>query len=54
MSSPFSDANGLLRVDPARMGDDILPALEMAGETELPTVDEFLDSSFLEEAHSLS
>ena len=54
MTSPFTDANGLLMVDPARMSDEILPALETAGETGLPTVEEFLDSSYLEEAHSLS
>ena len=41
-------------IDPARMSDEILPALETAGETGLPTVDEILDSSYLEEAHSLS
>ncbi len=54
MTSPYTDANGLLMVDPARMGDEILPALETAGETGLPTVEEFLDSSYLEEAHKLS
>ena len=34
------------RRDPSR--------LETAGETGLPTVEEFLDSSYLEEAHKLS
>ena len=38
MTSPFTDANGLLSVDPARMGDEILPALETAGAT-VPAVD---------------
>ncbi len=52
MDSPFTDANGILSVDPARMGDEVLPALATAGETELPTVEEFLDTSFLEEAHA--
>ncbi len=54
MPSAFTDANGLLSVDPARVADEILPALETAGETGLPTVDEILDTSYLEEAHSLS
>jgi len=54
LTSPFTDANGLLMVDPARMSDEILPALETAGETGLPTVEEILDSSYLEQAHSLS
>jgi hypothetical protein len=34
------------------MGDEVLPVLETAGETDLPTVEEFLDTSFLEEAHA--
>jgi ABC-type nitrate/sulfonate/bicarbonate transport system substrate-binding protein len=54
MPSAFTDANGLLSIDPARVADEILPALETAGETGLPTVDEILDTSYLEEAHSLS
>ena len=53
MTSPFTDANGLLSVDPARMGDEILPALETAGET-VAGVDEILDTTYLEEAHTLS
>ena len=52
MDSPYTDANGILSVDPARMGDEVLPVLETAGETDLPTVEEFLDTSFLEEAHA--
>jgi ABC-type nitrate/sulfonate/bicarbonate transport system substrate-binding protein len=54
MPSAFTDANGLLSIDPARVSDEILPALETAGETGLPTVDELVDTSYLEEAHSLS
>jgi hypothetical protein len=53
MDSPFTETNGILSVDPARMGDEVLVALETAGETDLPTVEEFLDTSFLEEAHAL-
>jgi ABC-type nitrate/sulfonate/bicarbonate transport system substrate-binding protein len=51
MTGPFTEANGLLSVDPARMGDEVLPALETAGTTDLPSVEEFLDTSLLEEAH---
>ena len=52
MDSPFTDEHGILSVDPARMADEVLPVLETAGETDLPTVEEFLDTSFLEEAHA--
>jgi ABC-type nitrate/sulfonate/bicarbonate transport system substrate-binding protein len=52
MDSPYTDEHGILSVDPARMGDEVLPVLATAGETDLPTVDEFLDTSFLEEAHA--
>jgi ABC-type nitrate/sulfonate/bicarbonate transport system substrate-binding protein len=52
MDSPYTDEHGILSVDPARMGDEVLPVLETAGETDLPTVEEFLDTSFLEEAHA--
>jgi ABC-type nitrate/sulfonate/bicarbonate transport system substrate-binding protein len=54
MPSAFTDANGLLSIDPERVSGEILPALETAGETDLPTVDEILDTTYLEEAHSLS
>ena len=53
MDSDFTEANGLLAVDPERMENEILPALETSGETDLPTVDEFLDTSILEEAQEL-
>ena len=52
MDSDFTDANGLLSVDPDKMGNEILPGLVAAGETELPTVDEFLDTSILKDAHA--
>jgi ABC-type nitrate/sulfonate/bicarbonate transport system substrate-binding protein len=54
MPSEFTDANGLLSIDPERMSGEILPTLEAAGETGLPTVEEILDTSYLEEAHSQS
>lgn len=54
MTSPFTDANGLLMVDLARVQDEILPALETAGSTDLPTAEALVDTSYLEQAHSLS
>jgi ABC-type nitrate/sulfonate/bicarbonate transport system substrate-binding protein len=54
LTSPFTEANGLLMVDPARMQDEILPALATAGNTDLPTVAEFVDTSYLQEAHGAS
>ena len=53
MDSDFTEANGLLAVDPERMENEILPALETSGEADLPTVEEFLDTSILEEAQEL-
>jgi ABC-type nitrate/sulfonate/bicarbonate transport system substrate-binding protein len=53
MDSDFTDENGLLSVDPGKIEDEILPALETAGETDLPSVDDFLDTSILEDAHEL-
>ena len=54
MTSDFTDVNGLLSVDQTRMADEVLPALETAGETDLPTADELLDTSYLEKAHESS
>ena len=51
--SDFTEANGILAVDPARMGDEILPQLEAAGETDLPTAEEFVDTSIVADAHAL-
>jgi hypothetical protein len=53
MDSDYTDANGLLSIDPDKMANEILPALESAGETELPSVDELLDTSLLEDAHAM-
>jgi ABC-type nitrate/sulfonate/bicarbonate transport system substrate-binding protein len=53
MDSPFTEANGILSVDPARIADEVLPALATAGESQLPTADEFLDVTFLQEAHAM-
>jgi ABC-type nitrate/sulfonate/bicarbonate transport system substrate-binding protein len=52
MDSEFTDANGLLSMDPAFLEDEVWPGLEAAGTTDLPDVAEFLDPSLLAEAHS--
>lgn len=51
MDSAYTDANGLLSIDPDRMENEVFPGMEEAGETDLPSVDDFLDTSLLEEAH---
>jgi hypothetical protein len=53
MDSDFTEANGLLSVDPAKMENEVLPGLEAAGATDLPTVDELLDVTILQDAHEL-
>ena len=53
MDSEFTDANGLLSVDPAKMENEVLPGLAAAGATDLPTVDEILDVTILQDAHDL-
>ena len=52
MDSPFTDANGLLAMDPERLANEVFPALEAAGETSLPPVEVFFDGSLLEEARA--
>jgi ABC-type nitrate/sulfonate/bicarbonate transport system substrate-binding protein len=52
MDSDFTAANGLLSVDPAKMDAEILPALATAGNTDLPTAADFVDVSYLQEAHA--
>lgn len=51
MDSDFTDANGLLSIDKDRMKDEIFPVLESTGETDLPSVDDFVDVSLMEDAH---
>ena len=53
MDSDFTDANGLLSIDPDKMENEVLPGLEAAGATDLPTVDELLDVSIVKDAHAL-
>jgi ABC-type nitrate/sulfonate/bicarbonate transport system substrate-binding protein len=53
MTSEYTDANGLLAMDPDRLLNEVFPALEAAGNTDLPTVEDFYDGSLLAEAHAL-
>ena len=53
MDSEFTDTNGLLSVDPEKMANEVLPGLEAAGAADLPTADELLDVTVLQEAHEL-
>jgi len=52
MDSEFTEANGLLSMDPAYLESEVWPGLEAAGETDLPDVATFLDTSFLTDAHA--
>ena len=51
MDSDFTEANGLLSVDPDTMEDEVLPGLEAAG-ADLPTVDELLDVTIVKDARA--
>jgi ABC-type nitrate/sulfonate/bicarbonate transport system substrate-binding protein len=53
MDSDFTDKNGLLSVDPVKMKNEVLPGLKAAGATDLPTVDQLLDVTILQDAHEL-
>jgi ABC-type nitrate/sulfonate/bicarbonate transport system substrate-binding protein len=53
MTSDFTDANGLLSMDPERLENEVFPALEAAGNSNLPPVDEFFDASLLADAHAM-
>ena len=53
MTSDFTEANGLLAMDPDRLQNEVFPALEAAGNTNLPPVDEFFDGSLLAEAQAM-
>jgi ABC-type nitrate/sulfonate/bicarbonate transport system substrate-binding protein len=52
MDSDFTAANGLLSMDPAFLESDVWPGLEAAGQTDLPAVADFLDTSLLADAHA--
>lgn len=52
MDSDFTEANGLLSIDPAFLEAEVWPGLEAAGEVDLPDVSTFVDTTFLAEAHA--
>lgn len=52
MDSDYTDENGLLSIDPDRLENEVWAGLEAAGETDLPSVDDYLDGSVLEDAHA--
>jgi ABC-type nitrate/sulfonate/bicarbonate transport system substrate-binding protein len=54
MDSEFTDANGLLSMDPEFLENEVWPGLEAAGETNLPDVASFLDTTLLADAHTMS
>jgi ABC-type nitrate/sulfonate/bicarbonate transport system substrate-binding protein len=53
MPSDFTEANGLLSMDPEYLETKVWPGLEAAGETNLPDVATFLDPTVLADAHKL-
>ncbi len=52
MDSDFTDANGLLSMDPEYLETEVWPGLEAAGETDLQDVSTFLDTTLLADAHA--
>lgn len=52
MDSDYTDANGLLSMDPDRLAEEVFPAIELATGSETPAVDEFFDGSVLADAHA--
>jgi ABC-type nitrate/sulfonate/bicarbonate transport system substrate-binding protein len=53
LESDFTDANGLLSIDPDKMENEVFPGLEAAGETNLPAIEDFLDTTVLADAHAM-
>lgn len=52
MDSSFTDANGLLSIDKDQLENEVWPALEAGGNTDLPDVNDYADTSVLEDAHA--
>ena len=52
MDNAFTNENGLLSIDPARLEGEIWTGLEAAGETNLPNADDYVDTSVLKDAHA--
>jgi ABC-type nitrate/sulfonate/bicarbonate transport system substrate-binding protein len=53
MDSEYTDANGLLSIDPDFLENEVWPGYEAAGQTDLPDVSSFLDTTLLADAHAL-
>jgi ABC-type nitrate/sulfonate/bicarbonate transport system substrate-binding protein len=52
LTSEYTDANGLLMIDPAYLESDVYPSYEAAGETDLPPVAELLDATVMADAQN--
>lgn len=52
MTSDFTEANGLLSMDPAYLASSVWPAYEAAGETSLPDISKLVDTSILADAQA--
>jgi ABC-type nitrate/sulfonate/bicarbonate transport system substrate-binding protein len=52
LDSDFTDANGLLSIDPEYLETEVYASYEAAGETDLPPVDELLDTTVIADAQS--
>jgi ABC-type nitrate/sulfonate/bicarbonate transport system substrate-binding protein len=53
IQNDFTDTAGILSVDPEYMANNVFVSYEAAGETGLPPVDEFVDTSYMIAAHKL-
>jgi len=53
IQNAFTDTAGILSVDPEYMANNVFASYEAAGETGLPPVDEFVDTSYMIAAHAL-
>jgi hypothetical protein len=52
LDSDFTEANGLLSIDPVYMAEEVYASYEAAGETDLPPVPELLDTTIIADAQS--
>jgi ABC-type nitrate/sulfonate/bicarbonate transport system substrate-binding protein len=52
MTSDYTEANGLLAIDPDFMANEVFAGYTQGGETDLPPVSEFVDMSFLQAARA--
>ncbi len=51
IESDYTDANGILSVDPEYMENEVFAGYLAAGETDLPDVADFVDTSYMTAAH---